>query len=193
MPVLPTISNVYRITLDWNTNVGITPRNVFHVRKSGSNEVEVAEIIKSGAADHMFAPLSAGWDCPELAILKLDGSSATQFFPVDSGTFLGGTTGSDVIPQAAIVVSFHTTQRGPRGRGRMYVGPISENQQAQGAANTTTTADMAVAWAEFISNLDGDGCPMVVASYVHADAHDVITFNIDSLIGTQRRRLDQLR
>jgi hypothetical protein len=193
MPVLPTISGVYRITLDWNTNVGITPRNVFHVRKNGSNEVEVSDIILGDAVDHLFAPMSASWDCPELAVLKLDGTSATQFFPIDSGTFLGGTTGSDVIPQACAVVSFHTLQRGPRGRGRMYVGPISENQQAQGALNTTTSGDMAVAWAEFISNLSGDDCSLVVASYVHSDAHDVTSFNIDALIGTQRRRLDQLR
>jgi len=33
----------------------------------------------------------------------------------------------------------------------------------------------------------------VVASYAHSDANGIIAASIDSLIGTQRRRLNQLR
>lgn len=193
MPVLPTISNCYRVTLDWNANVGIQPRNVFHVRGPGASEELVRDNIVDAAVDHLFAPLSAGWDCPEVTVLKLDGTSAGQTFAIPSGTFLGGTTGSDVIPESCALIGFQTAQRGPRGRGRMFIGPISENQQAQGVLNTTTSADMATAWAEFISNLEGNGIPLQVTSYTHADSHDVTSFHISNTVGIQKRRLDQVR
>jgi hypothetical protein len=35
--------------------------------------------------------------------------------------------------------------------------------------------------------------PLVVASYAHADYHEVTSFAIDALVGVQRRRQDQLR
>lgn len=193
MATLPVINNVFRCTLLWNTNVGITPRNVFHVRASGATQEDVALAVEASAVDHLVAPMSAAWDCPEIAVLKLDGSSAGQIFSLSSGTFLGGVTGSDVIPQATAVVSFHTAQRGPRGRGRMYVGPIAESMQAQGVLNTTAHDDMGVAWVDFIENLSNADTPLQVASYVHADAHEVTNVNVDVMIGTQRRRLDQLR
>jgi len=193
MAPLPTINNVFRVVLLWNTNTGITPRNVFHVHANGADEGDVKDTIQSNAVDHMFSPMSGAYDCPQIGVTKLDGSSAQQIFNITSGTFLGGHSGSDAIPQACALLSLHTAQRGPRGRGRMYIGPIVEAAQANGVLNTTDGADMDVAWSDFISAMDTDNMPMVVASYVHADFHLLTSINIDSLVATQRRRLDQLR
>lgn len=75
----------------------------------------------------------------------------------------------------------------------MYVGPIVETTQTQGVANPTVVGLMTDAWEEFINKLRDDLNPLVIASYTHADAHDVTSVRTDPLIATQRRRQDQLR
>jgi hypothetical protein len=193
MAPLPTISDVFRVQLVWNTNVGITPVNVFHVRTSIGTASDVGDTINADARVNQFAGMSAGHIVQGLNITALDGHSAAVFRALAPTKWHGSTSGSDLIPQSAAVVSFRTTQRGSRGRGRMYVGPIAESAQANGTLDSTVSGLLAVAWADFITDMAGDSTPLVVASYLHADAHDVDTFAIDSLVGTQRRRLDQLR
>ena len=125
-------------------------------------------------------------------VLKLDGVSAAQNFSV---TAQGSLVAGDSIPQSAGVLSFRTTQRGSRGRGRIFLGPIAEDNQAQGIVNNTIRNTVLADWQAFQAALiaASPACDLVVASYVHADAHLVTTIKADQVVGTIKARVDQLR
>lgn len=74
----------------------------------------------------------------------------------------------------------------------MFVGPITEATQANGHITSGTSATMATAWSDFISALNTDESPLVVASYLHSDSNDVTSFQIQDVVGIQKRRRDQL-
>lgn len=193
MAPLPTITGVFRVTFDFPTNLGVTPRMVHHYLNISGDEAELADVIHDAWVANQLKPMSQAYDCAQLSIIKLDGHSATQVIPVASGTIKGQQTGSDQIAQCCAVVSFHTSQRGPRGRGRSYVGPIVESQQANGVLSSGTQGDMADAWGSYLDNVATADYSLVIASYAHHDAHGVTAVNVDSICGTQRRRIDQLR
>lgn len=54
-------------------------------------------------------------------------------------------------------------------------------------------SSLGVAWADFGASLASNDTPLVVASYVHADAHLVTNLHADAGLGTCRRRLLQQR
>jgi len=100
-----------------------------------------------------------------------------------------------MMPSVAALVSLRTTIRGPRGRGRQYVGPIVEQAQENGVMEGTTRANLQTAWLSFANDLQelDPAMALCVASYVHAEAVNVSTITVDQLTASQRRRQDQLR
>jgi hypothetical protein len=193
MAPLPNITGVFRLSIDWPVNLGVKPTNVFHFLNISGDEAELADNFAASQQTHQWEPISQAYDATSLSIIKLDGHSATQVFPVTPGDIKGEQVGSDQIAQACAVVSYHTGQRGPRGRGRTYVGPITEASQANGVLNSTIQGHMATAWGDFLDAMATLDYSLVVASYAHHDANGVTAVNVDSIVGTQRRRLDQLR
>lgn len=192
----PTISNVWRVVLLWNGVAGITPRNIFHVRTLTSDVADLAGFINdafqdAAAAADQFHGKHGSDKLTAFSLQPLDGATAATDWPVTPNITPPGT--GEVVPSTCSVVSFKTAQLGPRGRGRMYVGPLIEGDQADGVTSTTLRTQQLAGWDTFIDSLDGNGVKLVVASYAHADAHDVVTVRIDRLIGNQRRRQDQLR
>jgi hypothetical protein len=138
----------------------------------------------------MWDSIQTSFACTTLEVTKLDGTTAGQ--PEAVTSFAGQSTG-DIVPAASGVLSLHTAQRGPRGRGRLYLGPPGEGIIATGQLASGTPANIAGAWATFNAAMAADGFFHCVASYVHADSHDITSYRCDTLLGTQRRRQDQLR
>lgn len=192
MAPLPTITDVYRCEIVWPSNLGIQPVNVFHVRASSSDAGAIGAAVGAASEPNVFYPMSQAYDASGINVTALDGHSASVFTIFDPGTMRGQQTGSEQIAECCAIVTLRTAQRGSRGRGRMFVGPIVESTQANGHITSATSAAMATAWGEFISALATDEAHMVVASYLHADAHDVDNFQIQDVVGIQKRRRDQL-
>jgi hypothetical protein len=197
MAPLPTIPNIHRVTLNFNQVNGVSPRNVFHVDGGTHTVQEVglqlrACFTSSGAG--LFEIVPTAYQFSDISIIPLDGHSATYnqalSAPVTGGA--GGTQGS---PATAAVLSMHTNQRGPRGRGRLYIGPCSENFIADGVMDATKRTNMVATWTNFKSALFQGTTPLVlvVASYVHSQANSVNSLSMNLICGTQRRRQDQLR
>jgi hypothetical protein len=126
-----------------------------------------------------------------MEILPLDGTSASTTHAVSPTQ--GGDQASQIVPEACLVLSLHTPQRGARGRGRVYIGPICEGIMANGLVDGTVESDTVTAWGAFQTSVNGAGVTWVVASYRHADQHPIIGLRADAVCGVQRRRLNQLR
>lgn len=196
---LPVIPDVYRCTILWQGSGGVltlNPRNVIHVSAPSLNEGDVADNLGNAmnTARTTAEPLFVGssqWIANVVDVLKLDGVSATQTLAMPHPWVMN--QAGDFSPASAAVISLHTAQRGARGRGRFYCGPVAEGKMINGRILTADATEMATGWGLLIAELASLGSPLVVASYTHADAHVVTSHRVDTLLGTQRRRQDQLR
>jgi len=196
---LPVITDTFRITLDWGpVTTGETVANVFHVHANGASETDVADglepIIEGWATSgNPYAALSNGFQLSQFTVLALDGVSA-GIVRVPSPAPHGGASG-EAIPQVAQIVSFYTTTRGPRGRGRQFIGPATESEVSGGAFTVIFSAAVETNWNAFNTALGAAATPMAlcVASYAHATQSEVSDIVAKIGSGTQRRRMDRVR
>lgn len=195
MAPLPIIGNAVRVALNWNTQDGVSPRNIFHLITNSTDEAEIASeldtALAAGGAD-IFGTLYGAYLLESYTITLLSSASAGQVIP-SNGTVSGGSDGAQ-IPAVCGVLSFHTNQRGARGRGRMYIGPIGENDVVAGLITGTIPADCVDAWNTFNDDIAASpiAASLGVASYTHADIHGVTSISMRAQCATQRRRQDQL-
>lgn len=194
MPPLPIIPDTFRVTFNWNTAHGVTPRNVMHFRdpSHSATEVNVASVLDANVQANQWAGMCIDFHFDTYSIIKLDGLGATHVIPyAGSGTNNGG-TGGDCIPNGAAVVSFKTGLRGRRNRGRIFLGPIGEPAQADGLLTSTIQNDHQLGWDAFLSGMQTGGIWPVVASYRGDIAHDVQTVTARHRLCSMRRRLEQI-
>jgi hypothetical protein len=187
---LPVITGTSRVSLEWhNVSLGVpaTTVNVLHVQGSTGNESAIASDLATTLAanqvDALFS-LSNAYHLTNITVTPLDGTSAGQVFPQ---TGIAGQASGQVIPQCAVVWTFYTGHRGPRGRGRIYLGPITETINDDGDL-VVGGADPGTAIQAILDDMSGAGHALRVASYLHMDAHDITSFTIHPVIRTQRRR-----
>jgi len=179
-----------RVVINWR-NTGLTfptnPVNVLHVSAGAGDETDVAGRIQ----DYFFAnqgdlfPLTSDdYVVESYACTELDGSSAAV---VTESTGVAGQSGGDWIPQGAMVVGWQTGVRGPTGRGRIYLGPVAESANINGALQFGSS-DPGGAWSGFIDDLNTGGFPLVVASYTHLVKRTVTGRTIHPFLRTMRSR-----
>lgn len=195
MAPLPVIGNVVRVTLNWSSVAGVTPRNVIHLITASEDGEEIGAALDAAfdESPDAWQTLSSGCFLQGYSILVLDGTSATQEVPHTGDPLQGGGDGQ-IVPAACAVLSMRTTQRGPRGRGRLYIGPTTENVLAEGIIQSSYRTSALAAWPAIQESLQGSSitADLAIASYVHAQAGAVTTFGMRPAAGTQRRRQNQL-
>lgn len=198
MPPLPTIPGVFRITLPFVGVEGVNPANVFHFDTELTDLDDIGAAFDTGwqAARAVDEPLWVMTDtciASTIDILPLDGASATHTYTL--GTVIQGNSSGDFIPEAAAVVSLKTAQRGARGRGRKFIGPLCESRQADGKIPGVDIDHLRDGWTALLSEFSDPVADirLGIASYVHADFHPVTSFAVDSFTGVLRRRHDVQR
>lgn len=191
---LPVIAGVYRCAFDWDQNVGIKPVNVIHVRAVAGTEADIAGAIYDAFQVDQFGMIPAIYSITSITVTKLDGASAGV--PVaPTGAHNGhGVAVADPIAGEAVVMSFQTGLRGAAHRGRAFLGPVAENLVSGGQYQGDVAALSGI-WADFQTALQATDPSVshVVASYLHAEAHDVTNYNARVPLGSSRSRLLQVR
>jgi len=193
MPPLPVIPDVFRVVLEWNAHGGVSPVNVLHFFADGATSAQVAGVIADHITSDMFSVVGQDFTLDTIAITPLDGSTATTHHSLGVGV-AGQATGQAMLNMAACL-NFGTTQRGSRGRGRVFLGPITESVNTgennwDGAQRTDLRND----WAAFITACGTDSPSVVlgVASYAHGDFHIITSLTPDTLLRSCKSRLNQL-
>lgn len=198
MPALPVIANTFRVALNWRTSGGQIAANVIHIETAASGKLasDVDEVIEDAVGSGLWLSASNSAQVTDIAITPLDGTSATQHFtPGTPAAWTGGQAG-DFSPASSAIVKFTTLLRGRSFRGRFYTPFTGESVMSDGMLDGTTAASMTTEWNSFMANLQGDPttpCGIVVASYKHAVATDIVAFNVEGVLATQRRRQGRLR
>jgi hypothetical protein len=192
MAPLPVIADVFRVSFEWESVYPDSPINVVNISCPTGDEADVAAGVEAAFQPSQFDFISSAYSLSSLFVTKLDGVSAGQRFPLTPVT--GGASGEIVSEQTA-VVSLGTTQRGPRGRGRIYLGPTTEAMVAHGVMTSMVAASIASIWQDWANAMIA-GSPsqaIGVASYLHADWNQATTITCKVNVGTQVRRLRRTR
>lgn len=197
MPPLPTIANCVRVTLNWSTSGGVRPHNVFHLITASEDGTAIGAALDDAFQDNpdAFQALDDSYNLETYSILPLDGSSATQeVVAATTGAPITGGGSGELIPAAAAVLSFRTLQRGSRGRGRMFIGPVSEAALTDGQIVSSYLGAMVGSWELIDDALTASpiDASLGVASYVHGEVGGVSQISMRSPAGTMRRRQNQL-
>jgi len=194
MAPLPGIGNCVRIGIRWTSFQGVQPYNVFHILTATDDLQEITDAISAAAnaaSDDMWGPLATGQVAQSLDVTPLDGTTATQTLFM-SNSFVGANTGQ-TIPAVCCTVSLKSPQRGAQGRGRLYLGPVTEAAVENGLI--LGIEDVQDAWTAFNDELAGSSIAgsLCVASYTHAEAYGVTSIVVKEAASTQRRRQRQVQ
>lgn len=179
---LPVIAETFRITLRWPGGVYPDVHNVFHVQSPSATPSDIAASLDANWLDGQFGVISSNYSCQTYMILPLDGHSITEEFapaPAVSDA-LDGQASGEILFSMALCLGWLTAQRGPRGRGRLFLGPVTEGEVNQTAWNGVDYAVAAAQWDAWGAAMIGDGITPSVASYVHKDVHPVIGYRGNS-------------
>lgn len=190
---LPVIENVYRVTWNFTTYQGITPRIINHYFVATGSEADLVTALDSNKVNGMFAPMNTGFTPASIDVLPLNGTSPTSNHTLDLTSWEPCEGTGEPVPEACYILTLHTGQRGPRGRGRMFIGPASESNIDSGLVTGEAPEDLQGAWVDFMEAITGDGVELVVASYVNEDFNTVLGTLVQPYVGMQRRRLLQVR
>lgn len=199
MPPLPTILNTFRCTLNITSASKPSVHNTFHVRTAAAATgpavaAALEAILVLPGVDNLIAGLTTDYSISSIDVLPLNGITAAAHELTGGSTPAGLQTG-DIVPEAAVVMSFYSLLRGPAGRNRCFIGPLSESSIANGTVTAALITSMTAAWTSFRAEiaLSALGMEKVVASYVHAIANDEESCLGKPFVGMQRRRLTRLR
>lgn len=190
---LPVIADVFRTSWNWNIASGaIIAVNVLHFEAPGDNEQDVFDQLNAQFDGAMFERMSTAAEMTTIDIIKLDGVSGTQHFPVTSTEAHGGVA-SEAELAPAIIIKESTALRGPSHRGRVFLPFPAEGAVFQGGIDPAEAANMTAAWNTFRAGMTLAGVVPVVASYAHVSATPVAQFLCEDKLGTIRRRQTQVR
>lgn len=183
----PVIPNTLKAVLRWGPGNSVAVINRLHFHSATVDVAGLDTFLNSNLTSGMFDCMSNVRTLNSYGITPLDGTTAEQEFP---GPGIHGSGSGQDSPASAGVVSLRTATRGPRGRGRVYLGPVTEDNMSNGSLSDRTTVQSA--WDTFLAAAAAASFPVVVASYKHLDTHTVLHALVDNELGTQRRRQSKL-
>lgn len=192
MPPLPIIADIIRVGFHWQHTNGQSAYNVMHFDIGAMSITSFEALINTNWSANMILEVSSAAKIDRLDITPLNGTGATQQFAETNARWSGGSTDA-IIPAAAQVISLRTGLRGRSNRGRIYLPFMVESNFSAGSVSGASNATIQTAWNTFVTGMNTGGAPLVVASYLNANAHDVTQVIVEFIVGTQRRRQSRLR
>jgi len=196
---LPVITDTLRVEVQGLTAIGSSWENVLHFRKSGALTFAGAIAVLEPNLQKLYGPSAAfaggqrwedpaatTWTVQRYRYTPLDGSSAATV----TQHVATGQSATDALPSGvAVTFTLRTALRGRSFRGRVYWGGYSESSNPAGAEPTAATiAAQVTNWLGLITALTGTGVSLVVASYLHSTAEDVVSVDSQARWNSQRRR-----
>ena len=158
----------------------------------------------AGSSSGAAAAVKTAWEQSggPLELLRTD-VAMVNYHAVDIGSSTGGitdlasttagssTSGALSTRASCALVKWNGSSRSRSTRGRMYIGPLSDNnlQSDGGTLNTTFAGDLSDAVQAFRDSLNFLGYPLQVLSRTLNEATPVSAHAIEAVCATQRRRL----
>jgi hypothetical protein len=153
--VLP---NAARVTLNWTLGDGKIAHNVMYASYTGT------PVLALSTANAILAAITTGANWTALAafmattaslsgVTVLDVRDATHAPITSTGSAAPGTSASPALPdEVAAVVTLKTANRGPSGRGRIYIPGFATNALAAGNVIAAAAVTALTTWANTTLN-----------------------------------------
>lgn len=163
--------------------------NVIGVTGSGNTAISVATAVE-GAWKVSSGPLSrlpSQYQLREVKAMDIGSTSGDVYTVSSSG--VGGQAGSLATNGSAALVTFGAGTRAKSQRGRLYFGPLRENDIDTDGRTCLSAASISAAFGLFKTALEVNNRKWCVISRKFATTTDVVTVSTQSIIATQRRRI----
>jgi hypothetical protein len=154
---------------------------------------QIADILDGNVTSDLWTSVANTWAVDDVVVTKLDGTTATFTLSTGRPAKWKGSSATDPIPQAATLIKASTNLRGPSYRGRMYLPALGEGIQSGGLLGSIVVGSMTTGWTDFLTAMQGDDCPPVVASYKHSSSALIESYLCENESATQRRRQSRNR
>ena len=155
------------------------------------------DLMWAGAAspaDSILQFISVDASCTETVVNSVDGSFRHNVEQVRTSESLAGTSMSENLPpQTSAVISLRTALPTRRGRGRMYLPPMTTDAEiTAGVIDATSTDRMSLAAKGMLESLITSTYIPVIAHRDLASTTNITACDVSNIFGTQRRRRDKL-
>lgn len=145
--------------------------------------------LEANVTANMWAHTGTDVRIDQLTVTPLDGSGASIVHTVASASkWKGPETPGQTIPQASVIVKLNTDFRGRSYRGRVFLPWPLEAKCDSGRYDSAQAATQNTAWDTFIAAMGTASHELGVASYKHASFALVTSHDVETYLGTQRRR-----
>jgi len=186
------IPNVYRVAIEAESG-GQAVTNVVGVQNSAGTALGAAQAVQTAwkVATGPLTQLSSLYALKGFRSLFLGSLNGDIAFVADAS--LGGTAISPekATNASAALIKWNGGTRSRSSRGRMYLGPLRENDINADGRTLTPLRRTAfeTAAAAFRTSLASGGYPLVVISPTTSTAFAVTSSAVETVIATQRRRI----
>ena|SRR5215831_14455834 len=199
MPPLPVLTNCWRIANNYTCGEASFV-NVWNVQDDGSSpdgsQVGAAFIAAYDQASpsSMRALHSSAVTLGAVECTPYDGSTPTTVVNRSAGVHGTGTT-PPVAAQVAGIITLQSVIRGPRGRGRIFMGGLPAGLlDADGARFSTSWPTDVASWEgnfEVALAAGSPGLNIVIVSLKHSDFHQLDHTVARRYIGTIKQRAER--
>lgn len=133
--------------------------------------------------------------------IGVDASVADQLDPltgkndlqlVTTETLVGTNASDPMVNQDSVVVSMRSARATRAGRGRFYLPPFGEDQTTAGLLLATPQGQVSVAAQKMVQSLNGAGYIVGIFHRGTITQDAVVSVDVSSVVGTQRRRRDKV-
>jgi hypothetical protein len=186
------IPNCYQVSINATVG-GRAVTNVIGVTNPVGSAAQAAITVKAAWED-ASGPIQLLPQAYQMVDYKAtDIGSSTGTIHVEPSTTHGGAT-VGVAPAtraASALIAWNGSSRSRSTRGRMYYGPLTEDQVGPDGATLVAGAvtDIENAFSDFLLVLQSDGYPLVVLSRKNSAYTLVSDVAVEATIATQRRRI----
>jgi hypothetical protein len=148
----------------------------------------VADIVGGYVTANMHSPYANEVTARTIEVRGMDQAAAAEVIQPMSGS---GTSGTGVVREEALTLTFGSGHAGRRNRGRIYVGGLlaAAVQRATDTWNFNTTAAVLSFWKGMVDAVELQGFKHVVASFTYGELHEVTTYVPRDKLATQKRRI----
>lgn len=160
-----------------------------HFSISSDDPVTLFNAFQTASASRPWFQTTSDSVIHSVDITPLDGVGMTESFAT-TGTlgWVGNAVSGDVAPQVAVICKFLTNKRGRSYRGRMFMPWAAENVISNGKLVPASLTAGQTAISSWWGALTTAGAILQVASYTHGTSEPVTAVQVESLLGTQRKR-----
>ena len=186
------IANCFQVTISMSSG-GHVVENVIGVQNGGGTSAGAAAAVLA-AWKVTSGPLQNLTNLSTMTgVRAVDISSSSGAIVTVGDTTAGGFTSSNAYSTraACALVQWNGGTRSRSSRGRLYYGPIMEQDINPDGATLVTARQTAIttAFTNFRNSLNSAGYPLVVLSRTLSQAFPVTAHILETTIATQRRRL----